>query len=375
MDFLSTSSVIYFSFLTITIVYVYIEYYAFGYWKSRRVTYVKPSFPFGNVGGVGHKYHCTELLKKWYDQYKPTGAKLVGVYLFATPVAIVLDLKLVKTILNRDFWSFDEKIEYFDEINEPIGARLSHLHGEKWKSARAKLTPAFSSAKMKAKFQIVAEVGERLCAGLTETIETFNADEVDIYDWCIRYAADNMGLCVFGIECDSLKDPNSEFITYARRMGLYTQHSPLFLAFLNGFESVGRFFRIKTIPTDVSAFVLKTVADTIEYRRANAIHRGDFLDTLIGTDEKGKQNPKSEPFTFDEVVAHTMSFFLGSFTNSLTNLTFCLYELSINPNIQTKARHIIEAAFRKYDGQFTYEMMMDLPYIDQIIQGEPFLQW
>lgn len=63
------------------------------------------------------------------------------------------------------------------------------------------------------------------------------------------------------------------------------------------------------------------------------------------------------------------AFFTGGLNNSATNLTFCLFELSINPAIQTKARHIILETFEKFNGQFTYEIMMDMPYIDQIIEG------
>lgn len=50
-------------------------------------------------------------------------------------------------------------------------------------------------------------------------------------------------------------------------------------------------------------------------------------------------------------------------------MTFCLFELAVNADIQTKARNIIEEGYRKYNGKFTYEMMMDLPYIDQILEG------
>lgn len=58
------------------------------------------------------------------------------------------------------------------------------------------------------------------------------------------------------------------------------------------------------------------------------------------------------------------------FETSATALTFCLFELAKNPDIQTKARNIIKEAYQKYNGTFTYEMMMDLPFIDQILQGK-----
>lgn len=372
MDFLSASVVVSLSFFTI--VYAYFKY-AFGYWKSKGVLYEEPSFPFGNAEGLGRKQHMTQILKHIYDKYKWSGEKIVGIYLFATPCAVVLDMELVKNILNRDFWTFDEKIEYSDEINEPISARLTHIHGKKWKETRGKLTPAFSSSKMKVMFHDVIEKSQQFCDCLLETIAKHRANgndacnSLEIYDWCTRFVIDSTASCAFGIESHSLRDKDSEFSQYARKMGLYALHSPLFLAFLNGIERVAKVFRIKTIPIDVSAFVTKMVADTIQYRQKHGLYRGDFLDTLIGADEKEKPRNFESKFTFEEMTAHAMSFLLGSFNNSPTNLAYCLYELSVNQDIQTKARHIIEETFNKYDGKFTYEMMMDIPYIDQIIEG------
>lgn len=57
------------------------------------------------------------------------------------------------------------------------------------------------------------------------------------------------------------------------------------------------------------------------------------------------------------------------FETSSTALTFCLYEMALNPEIQTKARRIVQEAYKKYDGKFTYEMMMDMPYIEHVLEG------
>lgn len=79
---------------------------------------------------------------------------------------------------------------------------------------------------------------------------------------------------------------------------------------------------------------------------------------------------KEKALTFNEIAAQTFAFFAAGSETSAGTLTFCLYEMAKNLDIQTKARNIIREAYSKYSGQFTYEMMMDLPYIDQIFQGK-----
>lgn len=60
----------------------------------------------------------------------------------------------------------------------------------------------------------------------------------------------------------------------------------------------------------------------------------------------------------------------GGFETSSTALSFCLFELALNPDIQSKARCAIKEAFKKYNGQFTYEMLTDIPYVNQLMEGK-----
>lgn len=50
-------------------------------------------------------------------------------------------------------------------------------------------------------------------------------------------------------------------------------------------------------------------------------------------------------------------------------MTFALYELALNKEIQNKARDEIKIVLDKHEGQFTYEAMMDMDYITQILNG------
>lgn len=118
MDLLGAIIFILCSFLTIS--YAFFKY-SYGYWKSRGIPHDEPSIPFGNVKEWGKVRHSCLYIKDIYDKYKTSGAKICGVYFLARPVAIVLDLDLVKHVLVKDFASFNDRglclQNTFKEIN------------------------------------------------------------------------------------------------------------------------------------------------------------------------------------------------------------------------------------------------------------------
>ena len=51
-------------------------------------------------------------------------------------------------------------------------------------------------------------------------------------------------------------------------------------------------------------------------------------------------------------------------------MTYCLYELALNPKLQEKARQSIKDVLAKHDGELTYEASLDMKYIERCINGE-----
>lgn len=103
----------------VTLFYGYFKY-SFEYWKSRNVPYEEPSIPYGNIKGFGKVIHSSHFFKQIYDKFKPTGAKLCGAFFFARPVAILLDLDLVKHVMVKDFANFNERGLYYNEEDDPV---------------------------------------------------------------------------------------------------------------------------------------------------------------------------------------------------------------------------------------------------------------
>lgn len=118
------------------------------YWADRGVPYLKPHPIWGNIRGVGSKDHIDSILKKCYFDLKGKGA-FGGLYFLNEPVVLATDLDFLKNVLVKDFQNFHDRGMYINERDDPLSCHLFSLSGEHWKTLRAKLSPTFTSGKMK----------------------------------------------------------------------------------------------------------------------------------------------------------------------------------------------------------------------------------
>lgn len=57
------------------------------------------------------------------------------------------------------------------------------------------------------------------------------------------------------------------------------------------------------------------------------------------------------------------------FETSATTMHFALYELSVNPDIQDKVRKEINTVLENHHGELTYEALMEMTYLRQVLDG------
>lgn len=176
---------------------------------------------------------------------------------------------------------------------------------------------------------------------------------------------------------NSLKDPNNEFRKYGRAVFDKPRNSFLIRLFLNGFRDLGRKLKMKMVADDVAEFFLRSLKETICYCEENNVQRNDFLHMMMQLQKYGKlvgeteseANATDDKLSFNEAAAQCFVFFMAGFETSSTTLTFCLFGLSVNPDMQRKARQEVMDVLKKYNGEFTYEEVMEMRYLDCCIKG------
>lgn len=347
-----------------TIVVAIVKWW-YKYWERQRVPYIPASFPGGNIALFGEKTATGVLIKSWYDELKSKGHKYGGTFLLALPVLTICDLELAKLIMVKDFQYFTDRGFYHNEEDDPLSGHLLNMEGQRWKTLRAKLTPAFTSGKMKMMFQIVVDCSNRLEEPLS--LADKNKEPIDIKEVFACFTTDVIGSCAFGIECNTFKDKDNPFRLYGKR-AVETTPAENMRAFFNvSFPRLAKRLRMRNVSLDVATFFLKLVNDTVELREKSKSTRNDFLQLLIDM----KNDTKDEDaLTVEEIAAQAFIFFLGGFETSSTTGTFCLYELSVQQDLQSKLRKEIEEVLEKHGGKITYEAMQEMKYMEQVINGK-----
>ena len=258
-------------------VYVYFKV-SFNYWKKRNVPYAKPTFPFGNFAEklllrrtMGHIF---ENIYKELD-----GEKYGGTYSFTKPGFIFRDPDIIKNVLVKDFSSFHDRGFFMDEELEPLAGHLFFLRGKRCRNLRVKLSPTFTSGKMKMMFQTLVECGLELGSILEKSAS--KEEVIEVKDILARYSTDVISSCAFGIQCNCLKNPDAEFRQWGRKIFNPSFRTSIVSFILMTVPILMNVLKLRLLDPTISKYFRNMVEETVNYRERNNITRNDFMQLLI----------------------------------------------------------------------------------------------
>ncbi|KAI5747207.1 hypothetical protein M8J77_012306 [Diaphorina citri] len=359
--------------LILIVLFLLYKYYTkdYSHWKTLDISYLEPSFPFGNaypnlVQGRPRHQFTQDLYKEFKSRKQPYG----GYYVLNIPELIIVDPALLKNILISDFNTFpDRGFHNFELEKEPIVRHLFNLEGHYWKGLRQKLTPTFSSGKLKFMFETMKACSEDLTVYLERNLrETYS---VDVKILCECYTLDVIGSCAFGLKVNCLQDPGSEFRKASLRLFRSSFGLTLKRALLRAAPHLSKFLNIRQVSPELTKYFTDLVQQNIEHREKNNIERADFLNLLLELKKKQEEQGLTEDkvaITLDCIVAQVFLFFIAGFHTSAYAMSRCLEELANNTNIQDKLRAEIREVTQNSGGEVTYANIKEMPYLDKVVK-------
>ncbi|XP_052891061.1 cytochrome P450 6a22-like [Anopheles moucheti] len=352
----------------LTLLYYYVKQH-YRYWANRNIPQLEASFPVGNMKGVGSKLHFNDVLGEAYSKGKAQSVPLVGLYFMLKPILIVTDLDMVKRILVKDFNSFHDRGLYVNERDDPLSGHLFALDGERWRYLRNKLSPTFTSGKIKQMFATIREIGDEFLASVTRYVDREEA--IDVKLLCQCFTCDVVGSCAFGLQCNSLKNEGSKLLEIGDKVFKPPAWRNMLTFLLISYKGIAKRLHLAAFPAEVASFFMPLVTETISDRERKAIERPDFLNLLIQLKNKGTVEDEAseglKKLTLDEVAAQAFVFFFAGFETSSTTLSFAMFELANNPAIQERVRAEVLEKLKLHDGQITYDALKEMTYLDQVI--------
>lgn len=341
----------------------------YSYLEELGIPHPKPSWIMGNLSGVGSSFHMADLIKKMYSEYKGKDV-ISGFYTLISPTLVVTDFEVVKQITVKDFSSFTDRGFLVNEENEPLTGNLASIGGEKWHFLRTKLSPAFTSGKIKMMYETISDKGGNLVKAITEKS---NSGSVDMRKMSSRFTIDVISSCAFGMEADTLNNENHEIVGLTRALFGEGGQSLLQFFLVFTYPRIAKFFNFRAFPKLTSDYLTEVITDTIFYREDKKVIRKDFLNMLIELKNKGsidgEFSSETRKLTMNEVVAQAFIFFLGGSDTSSVVISFAITELGHHPEIQEKLRKEILEQTASSNGEITYDNLNEMTFLNQVVNG------
>ncbi|KAE8749572.1 Cytochrome P450 CYP6 [Frankliniella occidentalis] len=364
----------------------------YAYWKRRGVTAPECTAPFGNyadaiLGRAGMGDVMFDVYQKYRDQ------RYVGTHFLGTPLLQLHDPEIIRQVFVREFQDFNGRAMYSEPDKDMISGQLFMLSGQPWRNLRVKLSPTFTTGKLRLMFSTFKKCGDQLREHIASQVRADGGrTHIDVKELLARFGTDIITSVAFGIDTNTLANPKSEF---RRISGLILDPSigmsvRAMLAFM--WPNALRMLPTTLFPAEANEFFLNTVTELVEYREKHGVDRADMLQLLIKlkndgfvppdapgqvADEKEAGGEESiadadapvekQRISIREIGAQCAVFFLAGFeTTSATN-TFALYLLAKHPEVQDKVVAEMREALDRHGGEISYDTLVNLPYTDMVL--------
>ncbi|XP_012351940.1 cytochrome P450 3A4 isoform X2 [Nomascus leucogenys] len=290
--------------------------------------------------------------------------KVWGFYDGRQPVLAITDPDMIKTVLVKECYSVFTNRRPFGPVGFMKSA-ISIAEDEEWKRIRSLLSPTFTSGKLKEMVPIIAQYGDVLVRNLRQEAET--GKPVTLKDVFGAYSMDVITSTSFGVNIDSLNNPQDPFVENTKKLLRFDFLDPFFLSIIFPFLTpILEVLNISVFPREVTSFLRKSVKRMKESRlKDTQKHRVDFLQLMIDS-QNSKETESHKALSDLELVAQSIIFIFAGYETTSSVLSFIMYELATHPDVQQKLQEEIDAVLPN-KAPPTYDTVLQMEYLDMVV--------
>ncbi|XP_005367120.1 cytochrome P450 3A9 [Microtus ochrogaster] len=330
-----------------------------GLFKKLGIPGPKPLPFFGSI--LAYRKGFWEFDIQCHKKY----GKMWGFYEGRNPLLAITDPDMIKTVLVKECYSTFTNRRTFGPVGIMKKA-ISVAENEEWKRIRALLSPTFTSGKLKEMLPIIKQYADVLVKNMRKKSE--NGDPISMKDIFGAYSMDVITSTSFGVNVDSLNNPQDPFVEKIKKLLKFDVFDPLILTvtlfpfLVPILDGLG----FCLFPKDVISFFKTSVQRMKENRmQEKEKQRVDFLQLMINSQNSNiKESHKA--LSDLEIVAQSVIFIFAGYETTSSALSFALYLLATHPDVQKKLQDEIDAALPN-KAPPTYDALVQMEYLDMVI--------
>uniref|UniRef100_A0AC34QE93 Cytochrome P450 n=1 Tax=Panagrolaimus sp. JU765 TaxID=591449 RepID=A0AC34QE93_9BILA len=337
-----------------TIFYYYLNQHN-QYWQRQGIPGPKGNIFFGNLLQVFKSQHDFDRINT--EKFGGT----FGTIMLGTPALITNDLDFIQEVVIKHFDAFPDRLDVASNTKDDIrGNFLTRKKGDDWRRIRHRITPAFTSAKMKRLINVM-----NLCSKeLVENLETFSktGKDVPLKDMLSKLTMNVIGRSVFAANFNSFDETQkTPFLYYSSKLLKVSFADPIFLLLMS-FPNLCNLWTKLTgklifLP-DVMDYYRTTLNDIMDQRLGDSDAPNKFNDVFqlllnsleetnhdVPTEDKdiisenvARASKDKKTVTRAEIIAQLVIFLVAGYETTASTLHFICYILSQQPEIQEKLR-------------------------------------
>ncbi|XP_051175853.1 cytochrome P450 9e2-like [Leptopilina boulardi] len=334
---------------------------------------IKPWPIIGNMGPIiMQKMSFGQLLEKIY--FMNTKAKYVGFFEFSTPVIMIRDPEIIKSIGTKNYEIFYNRRGFAEEDHNLIlGQDISSLKDEKWRHMRNILSPSFTSGKFKQFYNLTAKKTQ----DALEYIHNQNEMETEMKILFQKLAIDIMFAYAFGISTNFIRDEGVEQLAEDLN-GINPEKVEKLKLFLIQCPFIFKILGLKYLSDKARNYFQNIVQFRMNERDGEKNFKSNMIDMMIDTPDN------VEKLSINEMTAQVFIMFAGAFLTTSDTLSYLCYNIAINTEVQIKLQQEIDSLSYKYktlndetllsnqenkiSHNVTFEEIMNLKYLDAVIK-------